>query len=115
MILFKEWKEKLSSASLLLNKIQQSIHSIVPNADIILYGSLARNEANKDSDWDILILVDQPVNNNLTIKLRDTLYDIELESDEILSSIIRSKQDWYSPKYSVLPFKHIIEKEGILL
>ena len=51
----------------------------------------------------------------MTIKLRDSLYEIELETDKILSSIIRTRQDWNSPRYSVLPFKRIIEKEGVLL
>lgn len=115
MRLFREWEKKPSDAQVLLNKVQKKVRSIVPNADIILYGSRVRGEASKDSDWDLLILVDQPVDHNLTIKLRDNLYEIELETDEILSCIIRSKQDWYSPKYSVLPFKRIIEQEGVIL
>ncbi|OGC01793.1 hypothetical protein A2V82_09590 [candidate division KSB1 bacterium RBG_16_48_16] len=115
MRLFSEWQKKPSDAQVLLNKIRTEVHSIVPNADIILYGSRVRGEASKDSDWDLLILVDQPVDNNLITKLRDSLYETELETDEILSCIVRSKQDWYSPKYSVLPFKGIVEKEGVLL
>ena len=111
----KEWKQKTTQTSNLLNKIEQQIHSIVPNADIVLYGSQVRGEADKFSDWDFLILTDQPVDINLTTKLRDSLYEIELENDEILSSIIRTRQEWNSPKYSVLPFKKNVEQEGILL
>ncbi len=112
---FIEWEEKPSGASVLLNKIRKNIHSIIPDADIILYGSRVRDEASEDSDWDLLILIDRPVDNNLTIELRDSLYEIELETNEILSSIIRSRQDWYSPRYSVLPFKRIVEQEGVIL
>jgi len=61
----QEWEEKPSGASTLLNKIQKKIRSIVPNADIVLYGSRVRGEAGKYSDWDILILVDQVVDNDL--------------------------------------------------
>ncbi|NIV94870.1 nucleotidyltransferase domain-containing protein [candidate division KSB1 bacterium] len=95
--------------------MQEKIRSIVPNAEIILYGSRVRGEASKNSDWDLLILVDQPVDHNLTMELRDSLYEIELETDEILSCIVRSKQDWYSGKYSVLPFKRLIDQEGVRL
>jgi predicted nucleotidyltransferase len=112
---FKEWENKPTGASELLKKVEKQIHSIVPNADVILYGSQVRGEANRFSDWDFLILTDQLVDRNLTIKLRDSLYEIELETDAILSSIIRTKQDWNSPRYSVLPFKRIIEKEGVVL
>ncbi len=115
MISFKQWKKKPSGATPLLKKIRKKIRSIVPNADIVLYGSRVRGEAGKYSDWDILILVDQVVKNDLIVKLRDSLYDIELESDEILSAIIRSKQDWNSLRYSVLPFRRIVEQEGVLL
>ena len=115
MRLFEEWGKKTSDTQALLRKVQNKIRSIVPGADIIPYGSRVRGEANKDSDWDLLILIDQPVDNNLTIMLRDSLYETELETDEILSCIVRSKSDWYSPKYSVLPFKRIVEQEGILL
>jgi len=111
----KEWENKPAGASELLKKVKQQIHSIVPNADIILYGSQVRGKASKFSDWDLLILTDQSVDRNLTIKIRDSLYEIELETDEILSSIIRTRQDWNSPKYSVLPFKRIVEKQGIML
>lgn len=100
---------------MLLLQIQQNIRSIIPNAEIILYGSRARGDAKDDSDWDLLILVDQPVDANLTTKLRDRLYELELETDQILSSIIRSKQEWYSPKYSVLPFKELVDREGVML
>ena len=40
-------------------------------------------------------------------KLKDGLYDIELENDEVVSSIIRSRQEWSSPEYDALPFRTI--------
>lgn len=115
MINIKEWEKKSQREMSLLRKVQNCIHAIIPNADIILYGSRVRGEAKKYSDWDFLILVDEPVKRDLTEKLQDSLYEIELETDEILSSIVRSKKDWNSPKYSVLPFKHNVEQEGVLL
>ena len=115
MITIKKWKKKSPGAIILLKKVQDCIHAIIPNADIILYGSRVRGEARKYSDWDFLILVDRPVKRDLTEKLQDSLYEIELETDEILSSIVRSKKDWNSPKYSVIPFKRNVEQEGVVL
>lgn len=112
---FKEWKEKTADASQLLSKVQQRIHSITPNAKVILYGSRSRGQAGKFSDWDFLIIIDQPVDGNIIRKIRDSLYEIELESDEIISSIIRTKKEWHSPRYAVLPFKRTVDQDGILL
>jgi len=36
---------------LLLNKIKQAVQAIEPQAQIFLYGSRARNDAQPDSDW----------------------------------------------------------------
>ncbi|VEN74255.1 conserved hypothetical protein [Candidatus Desulfarcum epimagneticum] len=112
---YKNWEKKPGTASDLLEKIRSHIRLIVPNADIILYGSRARDEAGEFSDWDFLTLIDQPVSADLTEKIRNAVYEIELESDEILSVIVRSRRDWHSPKYSVLPFKRAVENEGVIL
>ncbi|CAK8725557.1 hypothetical protein KKHLCK_17020 [Candidatus Electrothrix laxa] len=43
------------------------------------------------------------------------MYDIELENDEVVSSIIRSSQEWASPEYDALPFNEPVEREGVEL
>lgn len=115
MISYSNWPKKSPEASDLLKRIQNVVHSIVPGAEIILYGSRARGDASRISDWDLLILVNQPLDHNLVAKVRDHLYDLELETDTVLSSIIRTRQDWYSDRYSILPLKQIVDREGVLL
>ena len=38
---------------------------------------------------------------------------IELNTDQIISSIVRSREEWDSPRYSVVPLHRNIEREGI--
>jgi len=110
-----QWKYNSPYTSNLLNTVRWVTRKLIPNTEIILYGSRVRNEARKDSDWDFLILVDQPIDRKSISKIKDSLYDIELENNEILSSIIRTKQEWNSPEYYALPFRKIIENEGVML
>ncbi|WP_339134265.1 MAG: hypothetical protein WGN25_14930 [Candidatus Electrothrix sp. GW3-4] len=49
------------------------------------------NATRQDSDWDFLIIADHPLDREIITKLKDGLYDIELENDEVVSSIIRSR------------------------
>jgi hypothetical protein len=63
----------------------------------------------------IQILVRQPVDRKLTMEIRNKLYDVELETDTVLSCIVRTRKEWDSPKYSVLPFKRTVEREGVAL
>ena len=82
----------------LLKRVKQEVRSVISGAEIILYGSRARGDADSISDWDFLILVDQPLDRNLITEIKDRLYDLELVTDTILSSIIRTRKEWDSPR-----------------
>jgi len=87
----------------------------VPGAEIILYGSRARGDAGPLSDWDLLVLVDRQLEAGSIRALRNQIYDVELETDTVLSAVIRTRQEWESSRYAVLPFKQKVEAEGIRL
>ena len=112
---FEKWGYKSQKTSSLLKRVQDEVHSLLPGADIILYGSQARLEADLESDWDFLILLDQHPDQQIVAELRDRLYELELESDTVLSTIVRSRDEWNSELYSILPFKEIVERDGVVL
>ena len=99
----------------LLQNIKELVYAIKPTAQISLYESRARNDARPDSDWDILILVDGVVNPFRRDRLRHQIYEIEWETGEVICSIIRSCQEWNTPRFQQTPFSKSIEKEAILL
>lgn len=93
-------------------RISESIHLKDPSAEAFLFGSRARGDSRIDSDWDILILVDQvKVTHEIEDKFRDELYDIELESGQIISTLIYSKNYWNS-KLIFSPLYKKIQNEG---
>lgn len=86
-----------------------------PDAEVILFGSHARGESHKDSDWDILILLDLPfVSRSIEREYRDELFDLELELGEPLSVFVMSKSEWEG-KYYETPLYRNIKKEGIYI
>ena len=86
-----------------MNKHEQHIADLIgsrlrrknPDAEIILFGSHARGDRNSNSDWDILVLL-----NNLTVdrklekEYREELFDVELEVGGPISTFVFSKNDW---------------------
>jgi len=94
--------------------IREYVNSVDSKAEVILYGSRARGDERADSDWDILILTDYPVNLATEEKFRDKLYDLELEVDEPLSVFIYSKNEW-KRRQRITPFYKNVNKEGIAL
>ncbi|MFT7033272.1 MAG: putative nucleotidyltransferase [Cyclobacteriaceae bacterium] len=94
--------------------IRENISDIDPNAEVILYGSRARGEEKKDSDWDVLVLTSYPVNIQKERIFRDHLYDLELETGEPFSIFVYSESDWHM-KQRVTPFYTNVTNEGITL
>jgi predicted nucleotidyltransferase len=94
--------------------IRQNIELVDPKAEVILYGSRARGDERVDSDWDILVLTDYPVDLNKERMFRDKLYDLELEMGEPFSIFVYSKKDWFS-RQRITPFYQNVTREGIRL
>ncbi len=99
----------------LLDKISKIIYREDPNAEAFLFGSRARGNNRPDSDWDILILIDSmKVTNEIEDKFRDDLYNLEIESGQIISTFIYSK-DYWNKKLVFSPLYKNVKKEGIRL
>jgi len=99
----------------LKNRIAASIYQKDPNAEAYLFGSRARGDNRSDSDWDILILVNDPkFTNEIDDKFRYDLYDLSIETNQNISILIYPKENWESE----LIYSHLyqnIAKEGVRL
>jgi len=103
------------SNDVILDSITRAIHKQDPSAQAFLFGSRARGDNRSDSDWDILILIDSKyVTNEIEDKFRDDLYNLELETGQIISTFIYSKNYWQK-KLRFSPLYKSIKKEGIKL
>jgi uncharacterized protein len=99
----------------LLRRVKQAVHAVEPGAEVILYGPRAREDARSESDWDFLILVDGPVNDARIDAIRHQLYEIEWDCGEVLSSVVRNRQEWDDARYKAMPFRQVVEREGKIL
>ena len=98
-----------------LTKIKTAIQKIDPMATAILFGSRATGSFKKDSDWDILILIDKPTNTlSDEQQFRHNLYDVELETGEAISTFVYDIKYWKT-KLSSTPLFLAVEQNGILL
>lgn len=91
--------------------VKNEVKSLNSEAEIILFGSRARGDWRKDSDWDFLILLNEEVSERLKREIRDRLFEVELTTEEVISTIIENKENWL--RYEVTPLYKNIEKEGV--
>lgn len=71
-------------------------------ADVILYGSHARGEAHKNSDVDVLLILNTDFDWHLRDAIYDECFEINLQFDILIDINILAKQDestirWHQP------------------
>jgi len=113
MITYQDWKKANPEKAGLVAICAAAIRQVVPDADVILYGSVARGEERLNSDVDLLILVPLEITPSLKRAISDQIYEIELQSGQLISSIIRRRRDWDSPPLCYMPLHRSVEREGV--
>lgn len=81
---------------------------------IVLYGSVARNEASFESDIDVALMVNEPMTDAIKTAVLEWSTDLDLKYDRVFS-IIDIESQKYAEWKQALPFYKNIEKEGIVL
>jgi predicted nucleotidyltransferase len=99
----------------ILNRIKARLRAVHGNRlrGIVLYGSLARNEARPDSDIDILVLLDGPVDfgRDLEASLQ-ALYPLALELGRRISAKPVPASEYETAE---CPLYAMARREGILV
>lgn len=81
---------------------------------IILYGSMARNEATSESDIDIAIIIKNEMDNQTKKRFISWVADMDIRYEKVFS-IVNIQEDNMKKWEKVLPFYQNIRKEGIVL
>ena len=96
-----------------LSAIRDSVHQILPDAKVMLFGSRANDTAHEESDWDILVIDKAPVDGVLKLSVRHHLYPLSLKLLAFFHTTVVSEDDWnnnptyYSLRQSVLSNPHM--------
>ena len=101
----------MNESNNIVSSVKRKIAEIDPEAKIILFGSRARNDFKVDSDWDFLVLTKKRITRELKERIFDIFFEIELETDSIVTGIIKDRNEWR--KYSNQPIFKNIAKDGV--
>jgi predicted nucleotidyltransferase len=81
--------------------------------ELYIFGSVARNDYEPDSDIDVLVLLPCEVDTSVKEEVIDLAYDIELNYNVVFGIVVRSKRFWVSEEAAVLPFHQAVQKEAL--
>lgn len=114
---FMEQKELFPNVDdrLMLQRIKQNVQEVEADAEVWLYGSRARQDARRDSDWDVLVLSSKP---KLTFQeeeaFMDHICDLMVETGQVIQLFAYGKQDWHT-HHVVTPFYQNVQTDAIRL
>ena len=101
--------------SVIIHQLQLTLHELVPDAKIVLFGSEARGDARPDSDIDLLILISSdPVPVNTEKEIIGFLSDLSVQTGVIISSIILPRNKWEN-RVIKSPFYLNVMNEGVTI
>lgn len=119
-----------------LLELKEIINKKYPGSELIIYGSKSRGDFNKNSDVDVLILIDGTVgkelkeryiniagekiikNTDVVYEIKENIYsmnyEIELKYGIPISTLIKPKNNWYNDGLLIAePIHQNIDRDGI--
>jgi len=83
--------------------------------NLVLFGSVARGEADEESDIDILVITKHAKTRPERHEITDAVFEINLQHDTSFSTLVVDIDSWEAGPIRVLPIHEEIEREGIPL
>ena len=95
--------------------LQQRVADLYDITQMILYGSVARSEADEESDLDLLLVTAQPLSRPARHEITDVVFDVNLRDGTNISTLVVDCHAWNEGPVSVLPLREEILKDGVVL
>ena len=108
-------REEIPHDTVLQNIKSIAQASFPTGAKLILYGSRTRGDAKADSDWDLLIIVEQTTALSLADcgMLTDALLEYGWNNNIEVNPLVLTSKQWEKQQHTL--FYHNIQQDGITL
>ena len=98
-----------------IREATRSLKRKFPVEEVILFGSKARRDDDRESDIDLLLLTSRLLHWKERHAIIDALFDIEMKYDVVISIVVNLKYDWREGICTVFPIHEDIDRDGVTI
>lgn len=84
----------MPTANSTLSDIKSQVLQIIPDAEVLFFGSRVRGTATEESDWDVLVLTSQPVNPSLKKSIYAGLFPLSVKMGAFINALVIQQEEW---------------------
>ena len=86
-----------------------------PVKEVILFGSKARGDDNKESDIDLMLLTKRPIHWRERDQIIHSIFEIELKYDVVINILDKTVSEWETGIFTVFPVRKEITQDGVMV
>jgi len=93
--------------------VKAAVREVLPDAEVLLYGSVARGTEGPERDYDVLVISPTPLATRQAEAVWDAVLEVELGSGAVISAHLCSQDGWTANQ--AMPFYDRVQRDGIVL
>ena len=97
----------------ILNELKAKVQQRLPLSRLVLFGSRARGDADPDSDLDVLVILNMPVDRDVEDYVNDCAWEAGLEHGIVVVPVTVSRLDWEEGILSSSLLAIAVRREGV--
>jgi len=96
-----------------LSQFKAKLQKGLPLSRLVLFGSRARGDADPDSDLDVLVILNAPVDREAEDYVNDCAWEVGLEHGIVVVPVTVSRLDWEEGLLSSSLLAIAVKREGV--
>jgi predicted nucleotidyltransferase len=97
----------------ILRKLRVLLEQRVHLHSLVAFGSRARGDADEDSDFDVLVITEEPETHDLRMFVYDCAFEVGLETGILINAVYFSRDRWENGLEQSSLLGLAIRREGI--
>lgn len=98
-----------------IREADQQLKANFPVEQVILFGSVARGEAEEGSDIDLLVLTHEEVSHRTRNMISDLIFEVNFKYHTNLSIVVVDSTSWKDGIISLTPLFNEVQRDGLYL